>query len=120
MASEEGKSPAERNKMIVAVVLGALALISLAYMFLGSSSKSTTTTTTKTSPPPRASNSPVQADKGPAEDYVPQIIHADWPRPAVPEAERNIFAFYEPPPPTPKPVITPTPIPTPTPPQPNL
>ena len=36
--------------------------------------------------------------------------------PAVGDADRNIFAFYEAPPPTPKPVYVPTPTPTPTPP----
>jgi len=121
MATVEGKTPAERNKMIVAIVLGAIALISLAYMFLGSSSKSTTTGGAKPSPTPVVRNSPVQpVGKVPAEEYIPQIIQTDWPRPAVAEAGRNIFAFYEPPPPTPKLIITPTPIPTPTPPQPNL
>jgi hypothetical protein len=36
--------------------------------------------------------------------------------PAVPDANRNIFSYYEPPPPTPKQVILPTPTPAPTPP----
>jgi len=36
--------------------------------------------------------------------------------PAVGDADRNIFAFYEAPSPTPKPVYVPTPTPTPTPP----
>jgi hypothetical protein len=121
--AESKKTPAERNKMIAAIVLGAIALISLAYMFLGSSSSksTTTTTTTKASPTPVVRTSPaLPAGKIPTEDYVPRIIPTDWPKPAIPEADRNIFAFYEPPPPTPKPITTPTPIPTPPPPQPNL
>jgi hypothetical protein len=121
MATDEGKTPAERNKMIAAIVLGAIALISLAYMFLGSSSKSTTTTVTKSSPTPRVSKSPVQpVGQAPAEEFIPTPIKWDVSAPPVSEAGRNIFAFYVPPPPAPKLITTPTPIPTPTPPQPNL
>ncbi|HEX8922629.1 MAG TPA: hypothetical protein VF766_14235, partial [Pyrinomonadaceae bacterium] len=82
MAVAEGKkSPAERNKMIAAIVLGAIALISLAYMFLGGSSSkmTTTTTTTKASPTPGVRPTPVQ----PAEDYVPRVLLTDFPQPAI-------------------------------------
>ncbi|MBA3766327.1 MAG: hypothetical protein H0W99_04935, partial [Acidobacteria bacterium] len=37
MALFEGKTPSERNKLIAAIVLGALALMALSYMFFGSS-----------------------------------------------------------------------------------
>src|SRR5438067_5325827 len=124
MALPERKKPAERNKMIVAVVLGAVALIALAYMFLGSSSspKPTTSNTNKRTPTSTVAGKPsvqtlddLRKDAG---GYVPQIIRAEFPQPSVPEAERNIFAFYVPP--TPKPTPIPTPIPTPTPTPPNL
>src|SRR5918912_4507223 len=117
MALLEGKNPAERKKMIVAIVLGALALISLAYMFLGSSSK-TTTSGAKPKPSPTKVNgpTPVQVkDQVQPESFIPQVIPANMTLPAVPEAGRSIFAFYIPPTPTPTPIVTPTPIPTPTP-----
>src|SRR2546421_4165577 len=124
MALPERKKPAERNKMIAAVVLGAIALISLAYMLLGSSSspKPTTSNTNKRTPTSTvAGQKPAQtaAQVREQEGFIPQEIKYDpVSPPSVPEAGRNIFAFYVPPPPTPTP--TPTPIPTPTPPQPNL
>lgn len=124
MAKPEGKKPAERNKMIAAVVLGAIALISLAYMLLGSSSSSKPTssnTNKNTSSKTVVSKTSLQTTDDLRKDtggYIPQIIKAEWPQPSVPEAGRNIFAFYVPPPPTPKPI--PTPIPTPTPTPPNL
>jgi hypothetical protein len=120
MAVPERKKPAERNKMIAAVVLGAIALITLAYMFLGSSSSKSTTSNTnkKTSPTTVARKPSVQTPDDLRQDsggFVPQIIKADITLPAVPEAGRNIFAFYVPPPPPtpppPTPVITPTPTP---------
>src|SRR5437763_2911277 len=98
MATVEEKTPAERNKMIAAIVLGAIALISLAYMFLGSSSKSTTTTGAKPSPTPVVSKSPIQPVGKPVEDFIPKEIKWDTSEPPVSEAGRNIFAFYVAPP----------------------
>jgi hypothetical protein len=124
MAVTENKRPAERNKMIAAVVLGAIALIALAYMFFGSSSspKPTTSNSNKsknTSSAAGGSKTTVQTlddIRNDAGGYVPKVIKADFTQPSVPEAERNIFAFYvPPPPPTPAPTLPPTPVPTPTP-----
>jgi hypothetical protein len=125
MAVVEGKTPAERNKMIVAVVLGAVALISLAYMFLGSSSKPTTTgAKPKPSPTSVAGKSVVQTPaqlREDAEGFIPTRIIYNPSIPSVPEAARNIFAFYVPPVrPTPNPNIVATPVQTPTPVPPNL
>jgi hypothetical protein len=125
MAVIEGKTPAERNKMIVAVVLGAIALISLAYMLLGSSSKSTTTSSKTPKPSPAsASNRPLALTPGkvPDEGFIPTVLNPDISIPPVPEAGRNIFAFYVAPKPTPNPNanIPPTPIPPPTPKPANL
>jgi hypothetical protein len=125
MAVVEGKTPAERNKMIIAVVLGGIALISLAYMFLGSSSKPSTSAVVKpkSSPTLVAGKPPVQtpADiRQGEEEFIPTILNPTISIPAVPEAGRNIFAFYVPPKPTPPPVVAPTILPTPTPVPPNL
>jgi hypothetical protein len=110
------KNPNEKKKMIVAAVLGLSAIIVLGYLFLGgSSSKPPTKVTVTPSPtPPRISR---DVDPGP-EDLTndPSIKPIVYPRviPAVGEANRNIFAYYEPPPPPIK--LPPTPTPTPTPP----
>jgi len=125
MAVVEGKTPAERNKMIIAVVLGAVALISLAYMFLGSSPKPATSGGVKPKPSPTlvAGKPPVQTPaqmRQEAEGFIPTVINYNPSIPAVPEAGRNIFAFYVPPTPTPPPVVVPTILPTPTPVPPNL
>ncbi|HEY0546100.1 MAG TPA: hypothetical protein VGC91_12040 [Pyrinomonadaceae bacterium] len=128
----EGKTPAERNKLIAAIALGVIAFASLAYMFLGSSS----------SPSPQNrnanSNRAAQAGQSPADVTAtqtttklpsPSQVRVDTetlapPTPVIytqssysaPEAGRNIFAFYVAPTPTPKAVVTPTPTPTPPPP----
>jgi hypothetical protein len=118
MALLEGKTPQERKKIIAALGLGAIAFISLAYMFLGSSRSTTSGVKPKSSPTPsrQAVQTPAQARQG--VEFIPTVLNSDISLPAVPEAGRNIFAFYVPPTPTPTP--TPTPIPTPTPVQPNL
>src|SRR3982750_1131801 len=70
MALFEGKTPSERNKLIAAIVLGALALVVLSLMFFGSSSTPTrvanangprtgTTQTTTTTTAARTTNAPV-------------------------------------------------------------
>ena len=127
MALLEGKTPAERNKTIAAIVLGALALLSLSYLLLGSSGKKSTVANAnrpkpRTSPTPAVSKSPV-GDVVDVEDvelkYLQKVDYQQVP-PAIPEAGRNIFAFYEGPPvvkpaagaaPTPVEVPTPTPVP---------
>lgn len=123
----ENKTEAEKKKIILAIVLGILALISLVYtfggMFISRNSKpitprvSTTPQTTQSDNSREATRLPNQAE-----------IESEWLTTPVsynpssflaPEAGRNIFAFYEPPPPTPyQPTPTPesTPKPTPTPP----
>jgi hypothetical protein len=120
MAVVEGKTPAERNKMIIAVVLGGIALISLAYMFLGSSSKPAPIgQSPKHTPTPVVGRPPVQTSAQVQQDevgFIPTVINGAISIPAVPEAGRNIFAFYVPPPkPTPNPNVIATPVPTPTP-----
>lgn len=130
MALFEGKTPSERNKLIAAIVLGALALLALSYMFMGSSStpkriqntnnraaagvtQTTTTTTSVNNTTAVASPDQVRRE---AELGPPLPIVFEMSPPAVPEAGRNIFAFYVPPPkpsPTPSAVPVPSPLPPP-------
>jgi len=130
----EGKSSAERNKIIAAMVLGVLSLGSLWIAFGGSifSRKPSVTVSVTTSPTPKVSPSPNSNrndSQMPSPDelelaYVNSEINYVPARFNAPDAGRNIFAFYEPPPPTPyvapivvikPPTPPPTPIPTPTP-----
>lgn len=128
----EGKSPAERNKIIAAIVLGVMAVMALAYTFGGSIfgsrkvSVNVTATPTPTASPRRNTETvrmPSREDELLA--YTTTPIVYDPSASYAPDAGRNIFAFYEPPPPTPySPTPTPTPViempktppPTPTPP----
>jgi hypothetical protein len=129
MALFEGKTPSERNKLIVAIVLGALALVALSYMFFGSSStpkrvananaRTVTTQTTTTTNTGTRTNAPVLTPvdvRAEADQMPPHPIDINITLPAVPEAGRNIFAFYVPPKPTPAPVVVPSPTPAPPPP----
>jgi hypothetical protein len=135
MALFEGKTPAERNKLIAAMALGAIALISLAYMFFGGSSPSPKRPANQNSNTSARLASPLQSAPttnaaGPTtaaeihDDLLTQMrpVPVDWTPPAVPEAGRNIFAFYVPPPtpPKPSPLPSPSPVPSPTPPPPLL
>ncbi len=124
----EGKSPEERNKIIIAVVLAVLALVSLYFAFgrslFGSSTKVVATTKTpKPTATPR-NNGPVE--QMPSKDdqilgYTTTPVVYNPGMNSAPDPGRNIFAFYEPPIPTPYsptpyveiPFKTPTPTPTP-------
>lgn len=123
-----GKTPTERNKIIAALVLGAMALFSLYLAFGGSLFSRKPSVTVNVSPSP--SPSPGVAAPAPAR-ISPEEIYNEWTTTPIeynpgnfgaPEPGRNIFAFYEPPPPTPyvpppaKPTRTPTPEPPPPPP----
>jgi hypothetical protein len=124
MALLEGKTPSEQKKTIAALALGAVAFISLAYMFLGSSgtkkqSGNSNKAVAKASPALR--NSILKPSDVPDDLSVVRPVVYTLSPPVVPEAGRNIFAFYVPPPkPTPDPNATPKPVPTPTPVPPNV
>jgi hypothetical protein len=122
MALFEGKTPAERNKMIAALALPLVALVLIFRMFFASDAPKTVKPTT----PKRATtqtgvttpNGATPAD-GDGEiampTEVPPVIVASY----ATDAARNIFAFYVKPTPVPvvaTPVETPTPTPTPPPP----
>lgn len=128
----EGKSPAERNKIIAAGVLGAMALLVVVYNIMNLyPSRKASVTVTSASPTPTGSprrNLEVVSMPSREEELLEYTSTPIFYRPGAfyaPDAGRNIFAFYEPPPPTPyveppvviKPSPTP-PIPSPTPPPP--
>ena len=126
MALFEGKTPAERNKLIAAIVLGAMALVSLGYLFFGWSSGSGGAKPNLTKKIGQPSPAMPNRDMPPAESFPDDDSPTKWrpvslpgKPPAASEPGRNIFAYYEPPPPpSPTPSIAPTapPPPTPTPP----
>jgi hypothetical protein len=127
MASPVENPKSERKKMIAAVALGGVALITLWFAFFSSTPKAsspqvnvrnTNGGTQRPSSSQGAGNSTTPPltpaslrDEAPPLPPSP-IPLEDTPPPAVPEASRNIFAYYVPPP---KPVVTPTPVPPPSP-----
>lgn len=125
----EGKSQAERKKIITAIVLGVVTTCALFYSFVlsgGSPSKSkngNVNTSVKASPTPKRGGD----NDFPTEPTINDALLTpipDNPFPPISDGavSRNIFAFYEPPPyvpGTPKPIVekpTPPPTPVPTPP----
>lgn len=125
MQMTDTRNPSERKKLIGAGILGILAILALWWTFVGFGTGAnrvspTTGSETKTSASNRATSSRVQPQtvvelKG---DLLDQLrpVNFQFQAPNVPEAKRNIFAYYEPPKPVEKPSIVPTPTPTPTPP----
>lgn len=126
----EGKTPAEKNKIIAAMVLGAMAVLAIGYNIIGLyPSRKTTSVTVSASPTPTAATASTRNNAETAALPNNEEVNFEYSTTPViynpgafyaPDAGRNIFAFYEPPPPTPYqspiPVIkTPTPYPTPVP-----
>ena len=115
-------NPNEKKKMIAAAVLAVVAILVLGYVFFGGSSSTSKPPVNgnqlvRTSPTPARTQRP--GGNEPAQVDDPSIFReVEYERavPAVGDADRNIFAYYEAPSPTPKPVIVQTPTPTPTPP----
>jgi len=121
MALVQTNSPADRKKLIIAIVLGVMALAVLSYALFGSSGTAPTkpnTNTSRTASPQRSPSSARTESTPLAADDIPKPIVVGGSHPAVPEPRRNIFAFYEP---TPTPArVVPIPVPSPTPPPPLL
>jgi len=123
----EGKSPAEKNKIIAAGVLGAMALFAIAYNIIGLYPSRKTSVTVTASPSPTASPIPsLNTAALPTQEetnllYTTTPIFYNQGSFYAPDAGRNIFAFYEPPPPTPyiAPPVVFNPPPTPPPPVPT-
>lgn len=124
----EGKSPAERNKIIAAIVIGVLALLALGNLIFAPFSGSKKPANAKLSPSPTATASTSRSTVAPSMPKQEEMdnVYSATPvsmqnPPAGSDAGRNIFAFYEPPIPTP---FSPTPFvvkdtPTPKPPTPT-
>jgi len=118
-------NPNERNKLILAGVLGLVAILFLWWTFFGFGGSSTKVTPRAVGGPtpsalPRGVNNtaPLQsvADfKAPVLDQLIPV-RTDFSPVFVPDARRNIFVYYEPPPPVQKVSEVPTPTPTPIPP----
>ena len=131
MAIAQPQNDTEKKKMIIAAVLGVIALLSLIYAFGGGffSSRTnvavTTSTPSPTATPSRnAINNNLQMPPQGTQDFINQTIPVVYSASifSAPDAGRNIFAFYEPPPPCTPGVNCPTPtpyIPTPAPPPPT-
>jgi hypothetical protein len=111
-------NPNEKKKMIAAAVLALVAIVVLGYVFFGgSSSKPTNQPIARSSPAiARPGKEPPQEALPPDDSGIYQEVIYNPAPPAVADANRNIFAYYEAPSPTPKPVYIPTPTPTPIPP----
>jgi hypothetical protein len=122
MALFEGKTPAERNKMIAAIALPLIALIFVVRMLFGSSGPDKPTTNTNVNARRQQTNRQNQQQQNQAattatpEEFVPTPIIFTSASYDGADAGRNIFAFYVKPTPTPGDVATPTPTPTPPPP----
>ena len=124
MQASDIRNPTERNKLILAGVLGIVALLFLWWTFFGfGSSSNKVATAPARQPTPSPGNRGTTTRTSPQQtvdinqlnlDDLRQVIYR--PPVSAPEAGRNIFVYYEP---TPAPVkvpVTPTPTPTPTPP----
>src|SRR6266508_1238639 len=124
MHTIENKNAGERKKLIWAIALGLTAIVFLWWTFFGfgggsKPSPTKTTVVARASPVPRSTDQEQRTTAGQIKgDLVNQLrpVYYRPSAPAVPEAKRNIFAYYEPPPPPPKQSVTPTATPTPTPP----
>ena len=125
MALFEGKTPAERNKLIAAIALPILALVFGVNMLSGPSKPTTTTTiNANVKPGVRRTTAQQQAPNSATAAADVEVSAADvvpincCPEPYIGgDAGRNIFAFYVKPTPPPAPVPT-VPTPTPAPPAP--
>lgn len=115
--------PGEKRKLIIASILGLIAIVVLWWTFFGFGSSATPSRPSaqqqqqQQSLPGRRTGAPQPKPTPPLSDLVATLMPVKLPEdvPLVPEPRRNIFAFYEPPPVT-QTVNTPTPTPTPSPP----
>lgn len=108
----EGKTPAERNKIIAAFVLGFLAIVFLSWTFIFSGSsrpnvgKTNSNSNTKPSPSPNETIAAVPVDDNYGLGILPDNPFAVF---AGDDPNRNIFALYDPSQnPAPQPIVKPT------------
>jgi len=118
MQLTDPNNPNERKKLIAAGILGLAAILVLGYVFFGGSSTKPTPNrnlrASATPTPSRTIGIPAETSTDDPSSYQP--INYNPYVPAMTEANRNIFAYYEPPPPPVKQIVIPTPSPTPVPP----
>lgn len=122
MQLTDTSNPGERKKLILAGVLGVVSIILLWWAFVGfgGSSRPVPPRTASQPPPVRSAlntaQPPTNGELQP--DVLDQLqpLRIDYSVPAVPEARRNIFVYYERPPAP----VAPPPVPSPTPPPPVL
>ena len=118
-------NPQERKKLIVAIGLGVIAIVFLWWALFGfgsrskpivknSNSNSVPRLGTRAATEQRAAETADEIKNAPLEQLRPIVLTNFMP--AVPEASRNIFVYYEKPQPSPMAETTPSPTPTPTPP----
>jgi hypothetical protein len=125
----EGKTPAERNKLIAAIAFGALALLLLGRMFFSSDEtpRRAANSNNRNARPAAANGTTANGANGnaqtaPANEQLirmPRELAIERVSYNAPDAGRNIFAFYVAPTPVPKPsveAVIPTPTPEPPPP----
>jgi len=118
------QNPAERKKLILAGALGIISLVLLWWAFFGfgGSSKPVAQRPPVNAVSPGSRVVSAEPQPSPATDVKDDILERLRPinfessAPAVAEAKRNIFAYYEPPPKSVAVASVPTPTPTPTPP----
>ena len=109
-------NPNEKKKMIAAAVLGVAAIAVLGYVFFGGSSATPTNgikVVRGPSPTPNRVTQGPPPDSGGDDASRFDLVVYNPNAPALSEADRNIFAYYEPTPrPSPLPYVpTPTPAP---------
>jgi hypothetical protein len=120
MALVQINSPADRKKLIAAIVLGVVAIAVLSYALFGGSASGPQrkAVVAGSTPSPQRSPGSTRIDSSiPSPDDPPSVQPVPVNLISQPGAEprRNIFAFYEPPPPPPKveKIVVPSPTPTP-------
>ncbi|HLL71547.1 MAG TPA: IPT/TIG domain-containing protein [Pyrinomonadaceae bacterium] len=102
MALFEGKTPGERNKLIAAIAFGAVALLLLGRMFFGGSDTPARRTANTNNRNTRAvsgttangANGSAPADASNDLIRMPRELSIERVSYSVPDAGRNIFAFY--------------------------
>ena len=111
-------NPNEKKKIIVAAVLGLVAIAVLGYLFFGGGSKkpapNANQIAARPTPTPTRTGTIQQPPEMTSDDLAavqPIVYNATIA--AASEADRNIFAYYVPPPPPVKPPPLPSPTPTP-------
>jgi len=121
MANAELKVSNDQKKLILAIGLGIAAIIALWWTLFGFGGRSTpkpgkvaVSTPSQSADGSRSQRAKTEGDVVLTPDDL-RPINYPGSSPVVPEARRNVFAFYVPPPPAPSPP-PPPPTPTPTPP----